>query len=425
MFKAKNSQHRSGWVLLLVVLAAIAVVTLLGLALAQARASAQSGPQAPQDIPYGLGEAWLPAGATIIDNLAPCGEFGLVVDTQESLSLGIPFIQETIVSAGDQVYMAERNPIVGLGSDSGSIPLYAVDQLGIVNASFPLPANTPLTVKMTLYQGTLATPVYHSTATLVCNTAALQVLEAGPLAPFPALADITGRSGTSCLAGGVSLNVDTNLSSEVVYPLQTTVRDSSGAVVLDDRQLISGTLATLSLPLQADLPPNENLSTTLTLREPNGRPLYRSTATLQCNSGFNNFNPGTPAQPQQPALTLAEVTQPGCASGQTIFGVNQITEAGQSYFYEMRMLSGSSVLLERYEQDTFDGEFQEPGINLWSVDVDLPAGSPVQVELALYDELERPRYRTTFDYQCDASNPLSNVQVTPYPFLYLPSLLVP
>lgn len=140
MQESDSRRFRSGLGLLLALLAGTAAVVALALALAGLAAAA---PAVPHEVPEGLGEAWTLTGATIIDPMAPCAENGLLLDTEEVLTSAIPFIQETIISAGDQVYMAERLLNNFGGTGSSSVLVYAADDLGIVNASFPLPADIP------------------------------------------------------------------------------------------------------------------------------------------------------------------------------------------------------------------------------------------------------------------------------------------
>lgn len=237
------------------------------------------------------------------------------------------------------------------------------------------------------------------------------------------MADIQGRIGTDCSAGGVSLDVRHNLALGQPYRLNTRITDSSGGVLQDSNQVISGTIGNITYPLQVDLPSTQTLSATVTLSGQNDRPLYRSQAAFQCSTGFNSFKPGTPVQPQQPSLTLVEPALQGCSAGDTVFQVNAITEAGQSYYYGMRVMLGTSTLVDLYELDSLNGLPQQPGLNLWSVEADLPTSSPVQVELSLYDDQQRPRHRTSFDYICASSQPVQQLESTPLPFVYLPTII--
>lgn len=397
-------------------LAAGLLLVVMIVTLAQSRPQTQA-PETVNPFTNGIGDAWIVNG---VDRLGDgCVEFGTSFDTFEYFYDGIPYVAETIVSAGAQVYMAERNPLVG-NAGPGFIALYAAHDLPLTYADFPLPASQPVSIEMTLYQGLAELPVYRTVLSYLCSSGDYEVLSSGPLAPSQPVVNILNRSGFGCNAGDINLLTFLEAEAGRSYQLLTGVTDAGGQSVYQSSSLLPGATGVFTHSLNTALPAGENITATLTLRS-GGKSLYSSEARLQCDSTFFGDEVHTPHQPQLPALNLVDLAFPGCTSGLPELRVNLFTARGDRYNYRTRITLGSTVFM-----DVSDSGPKAPGINAWRLEAPggftLPASTPVQVTLELLDGDLRRLYTTSFDYTCGGSGTIANVRATAYPRLYLPLL---
>ncbi|MFN2197639.1 MAG: hypothetical protein ACK2UW_16085 [Anaerolineales bacterium] len=400
--------------------AVISAATLLLVGMVAALAQSASSPQTAGAVnPYtnGIGDGWI---VTSVDHQnTGCEPYDTSFDTFEYFYDGIPYIAETIVSNGDQIYMAERYELTGSAGPS-FISLYPAQDLPFTYTDFPLPANQSVRVEMTLYQGLAELPVYRTVLSYVCNTGAYEVLSSEPLLPSQPVINILSRSGFNCSAGDINLGAYLQAQAGRSYQLETGVTDMGGQSLYQSTSVLPGATGVFTYSLDTALPPGENITATLTLRSSGGKPIYSSAARLQCDSTFIGDPVHTPRQPQLPAISLVDLAFPGCTSGIPELRVNLFTARGEAYTYRTRITQGSTVYM-----DVSNAAPKPPGINFWTLEAPggftLPASTPVQVTLELLDGNLRRLGTTSFDYTC-GSGTIANVSTATYPRLYLPSL---
>ncbi len=398
---------------------------------------AQAGltpPAAPLTVPNppGIGDAWVVSGL----DTAGCADGDTAFDAITYLVSGSTYTFHAVVAAGSSIYMDYLDTIQPVTSGADLLILLEDNTGGTANANFPLPANTPLTITMTLSQGISGTPVYRTVLDYTCNTGALQVLESRPLGLNPPVLNYDSLAGNGCQTGDLTLNLFANASQDQTYLLEAVLRDSS-QVYMDYYRPAAFTTGPTTFILQdyddrglqtSTFPlPTGNLTATLTLRDASRQPLYRSDVILDCSSSFESRAIATPFQPAQPALTLVDKVLGGCAAGTPTFNATLWTESTVPYLYEILVQRGSSVYMDYYRPDPN----RLPGMNLFILEsandrgrqnaaFPLTAGQPVQVTLGLYDPQGKPLYATHFDYDCGGMGTVTNLSESDYDQRYLP-----
>ena len=395
--------------------------------------------------PAGIGDAWIVTGRSSTG----CAEFDSTFDTFTTLVSATTYSFETVVSDGTEIYMDEFITTQPISAGDGTTLLYAANDRGLQTKSFPLPAGTPLTLSLTLYQGVSQTPVYRTTLQFTCNVSGYQVLSSGPLSPNLPVLNFDSLSGNGCQAGDLTLNLFATLDDSQAYLLDATVTNGS-QVYMDYYRPFGQSTGPAEFVLtdandrglqtnQFPLPSSANMTVSLTLRSSDGRLLYESELLVSCGNSFSSLESATLLRPIQPALTLVDLVSSGCSSGQAQFENTLWIEQDEIYNYEILVQHGTNIYMDRYFATTYQdplGYLPKPGINSFVLEnandrgrqnasFPLPPGTPAQVTFGLYDSHERPLYQTTFDYDCAQSGTVSNIQATAYSNVFLPRLTRP
>jgi hypothetical protein len=373
-----------------------------GAAQADRQPSTDLAPQVLEPYTNGIGDAWVVTGVVRLGG--GCVEYETIFDSIDYVVDGATYLKETIVAHGNTVYMAERLNVSGSSGD-GSIPLYAAQDIsGLSYADFPLPANTPLTITLTLYQGAQETPVFRSQLSYECNTGAFEVLEQGPLSPSLPVVNLLARNtDTSCTSDGLLLTAYVNLPLGQSYLLVTEALDGNGDPLGNNTsEIINGGTEVRSFPWGLDLEQG-NVLVVMTVATPGGQPLYSSSAELDCNNAtYFNRQAWTPLMPEKQALVVNRIATNSCQGNLLSFWVNLFTDAGRNYTYHTRVTQGGVV---RIDSDLYGPVEPAPGMNTWQMggNYTLSPSTPALVTVSILDSGNALIDRRQFYYSCAGS----------------------